>query len=99
MSTNQDNKWEELLALSASTFAGESAPPYGFMTRTLAQLRQEQQEDRQVGWLCWRAIFASLGALVVAASVTISVHNYSNRGDDMEPGIGRFIQVENIQVS
>jgi hypothetical protein len=99
MRTNQNDKWDTLLALSAPTFAGASAPPYGFVTRTLAQLRQEQQEARQVGRLCWRAIFASLAVLAVAAGVTISVHNPFNGGDDIDPGIGSLIQVENIQVS
>jgi hypothetical protein len=99
MNTNQDNKWEALLALSAPTFAGESTLPYGFITSTLAQLRREQRQEQQLGRLCWRAIFVSLVALVVSAGVTISVHRHFSRGDDLDPGMGRLIQMENVQAS
>ena len=99
MNTNQDNKWQALLALSAPTFAGENAPPYGFMTVMLAQLRQEERQEEQLGRLCWRAIFASLAALVVAAGVTVSVHSHLNRGEDLDPGMRGLIQVENVQAS
>ena len=99
MNTRQDNRWQALLALSAPTFAGESAPPYGFMTGMLAQLRQEQQEEQRLGRLCWRAIFASLAALAVAVGVTVNVHGYFNRGNDFDPGMRGLIQMENVQVS
>jgi len=99
MNTNQDKKWEALLALSASTFAGESTLPYGFITSMLAQLRLEQQQERQLGRLCWRAILASLAALMVAAGITISVHRHFNQGDDFDPGMRGLIQMENVQAS
>src|ERR1700685_1609165 len=99
MNTNQDNKWEALLALSAPTFAGESTLPYGFVTSTLAQLRLEQRQEQQLGRLCWRAIFFLLVALLVSAGVTISVHGHFSRGDDLDPGMGRLIQMENVQAS
>ena len=99
MNTSQDNKWQTLLALSAPTFAGESSPPYGFMTSMLAQLRQERRDEQQLGRFCWRAIFASLAALVVAVGVTVSVHSHFNRGNDFDPGMGGLIQVENVQAS
>ncbi|MCE0497700.1 MAG: hypothetical protein LV481_07125 [Methylacidiphilales bacterium] len=99
MNTSQDNKWQALLALSAPTFAGEISPPYGFMTSMLAQLRQERQDEQQLVRLCWRAIFASLAALVVAAGVTVSVHGHFNRGNDFDPGMRGLIQMENIQAS
>lgn len=99
MNTHQDTKWQQLLALSAPTFAEESTLPYGFMTSMLAQLRQERQQDQQIGRLCWRAIFASLAALVVAAGITVGVHRHLNRGDDLDPGMRGLIQVENIQAS
>jgi hypothetical protein len=99
MNTNQDYKWHSLLAQSAPTFTGESEPPYGFMTAMLTQLRLERQQDRQLGLLCWRAIFASLAALVVAAGITLSLHRSSTRGDDLDPGMRGLIQMENVQAS
>ena len=99
MNANQDNKWQPLLALSAPTFAEESAPPYGFMTGTLAQLRLERMQEQQLGRLCRRAIFASLAALVAAAGVTVGVHRHLNQGDDLDPGMRGLIQVENVQAS
>ena len=99
MNTNQADKWQALLALSAPTFAGESTLPYGFMTSMLAQLRQDRQQEQQLGRLCWRAIFASLAALAVAVGVTVNVHGYFNRGNDFDPGMRGLIQMENVQVS
>ncbi len=99
MNTNYDNKWQTLLALSAPTFAGESSLPYGFMTSTLAQLRRERQQDRQLGRICWRAIFASLIVLAVSAGVTVGVHRHVNNGDDLDPGMRNVIAVENVPAS
>ena len=99
MNTNQDHTWQALLALSAPTFAGDDAMPYGFMTSTLAQLRQERQQERQLGRLCWRAIFASLAVLAVSAGVTAGVHKHMNRGDDLDPTMRGLIEVENVQAS
>ena len=50
MNMHEDEKWQSLLLRSTPTFAGEAAPPYGFITGTLAQLRSEkrQQEERPV---------------------------------------------------
>jgi hypothetical protein len=97
MNTNQDNKWQSLLALSAPTFSADSVLPYGFMTAALAQLRSEQQQERQIGQICWRAIFASVAVLILSVGVTISVHRHFNRGDDLDPGTRGFVQVENVQ--
>jgi hypothetical protein len=99
MNTNQDDKWHSLLALSAPTFNAESAPPYGFMTAMLAQLRLERQQEQQLGRLCWRAIFASLAVLALSAGVTLGVRLQLNRGDDLEPGMRGLIQVENVPAS
>jgi hypothetical protein len=99
MNTKQDDKWQYLLALSAPTFHGEIAPPYGFMTAMLAQLRLERQQEQQLGRLCRRAILASLAVLVVSACVTFGIHRQLNRGDDLEPGMRGLIEVENVQAS
>ncbi len=69
------------------------------MTGMLAQLRQEQQQEQQLGRLCWRAILASLAALVVSVGVTISVHRHFSHAGDFDPGMRGLIQMENVQAS
>jgi hypothetical protein len=97
MNTNEDQKWQSLLARSAQTFAGEAEPPYGLVTGTLAQLRAEKGEQAQLEQIGWRALLASLAVLAIAATVTLSM----NSGDrnDFEPGVNSLVQVENFQVS
>ena len=98
MNTNEDKNWHDLLLRSTPTFAGEATPPYGFLTGTLARLRAENRQQEELERIGWRALLASLAALVVAATVTLSV-NFSNRGGDFEPGVRSLVQMENIQVS
>ncbi len=98
MNTREDEKWQGLLLRSASTFVGETEPPYGFVTSTLTRLRAEQVQVKEIERIGWRALLASIAALAVAAVVTISV-NFSDRGSDFEPGMRSVVQMENIQVS
>jgi hypothetical protein len=99
MSTpEQDNKWQYLLAASAPTFAGESSPPFGFITGTMANLRAERRQVEEIERIGWRAVLASLGAMVVAAAVTFSL-NLNNVGNDFEPGDRGLVQIQNISVS
>ena len=98
MSSNEDEKWQGLLLRSAPTFAGEADPPYGFIAGTLARLRAESRQQEELERIGWRALLASLAALVVAATVTLSV-NFRDRGGDFEPGVRSLVQMENIQVS
>jgi hypothetical protein len=98
MNTNEDQKWQDLLLHSTPTFAGEAAPPYGFVTGTLARLRTETRQQEEFERIGWRALLASLAALVIAATVTLSM-NYMDRGGDFEPGVRSLVQMENIQVS
>jgi hypothetical protein len=98
MNTSENEKWQSLLLRSTPTFAGEATPPYGFLTGTLARLRAENRQQEELERIGWRALLASLAALVVAATVTLSV-NFSNRGGDFEPGVRSLVQMENIQVS
>jgi anti-sigma-K factor RskA len=95
---NTDEKWQSLLLRSTPTFTGEAEAPYGFVTATLARLRAEKRQQEDVERIGWRALLASLAALVVAATVTLSV-NFSDRGGDFEPGVKSLVQMENIQVS
>jgi hypothetical protein len=97
MNLNEDEKWQGLLLRSAPTFAGEAAPPYGFITGVLAQLRAEKRQQEEFERIGWRALLASLAALAIAATVTLSV-DFRDRGD-FEPGVRSLVQLENIQVS
>jgi len=98
MNRNNDEKWQDLLLLSTPTFAGEATPPYGFITSTLTRLRAEKREREELERIGWRALLASLAALMVAATVTLSV-NFMDHRSDLEPGVRSLVQMENIQVS
>jgi hypothetical protein len=98
MKTREDEKWQGLLLLSGSTFAGESTPPYGFVTGTLARLRAENRQQEQFERIGWRALLASLAALVIAAALTFS-SNYRDGVNDFDPGVSSLLQMENVQVS
>ena len=98
MNGNEDQKWHSLLLRSTPTFAGEAAPPYGFVTGTLARLRAENRQQEELERIGWRALLASLAALMIAATVTLSI-SYTHRGGDFEPGVRSLVQMENIQVS
>ena len=98
MNISEDEKWQSLLLRSTPTFTGEATPPYGFITGTLARLRAENRQKEELERIGWRALVASLAALGVAATVTLSV-NFTDRGGDFEPGVRSLVQMENIQVS
>jgi hypothetical protein len=95
---NTDEKWQKMLAESASTFAGESMPPYGFATSTLANLKTERRQIKEIERIGWRALLASMAALAIAATVTVSV-NSRDGSSDFEPGVRSLVQMENISVS
>jgi hypothetical protein len=98
MNMNEDQKWQRLLASSAPAFAGETEPPYGFVTATIARIRAENQQVAEIERIGWRALLASLAALAVAAMVTLTV-SFSDRGSDFDPGVRSFVQMERVQVS
>jgi hypothetical protein len=98
MNISEDEKWQRLLLRSTPTFTGEATPSYGFITGTLARLRAENRQQEELERIGWRALLASLAALGVAATVTLSV-NFTDRGGDFEPGVRSLVQMENIQVS
>lgn len=98
MKTREDEKWQSLIALSAPTFAGDTALPYGFMTSTLARIKAEKRECDMMEKIGLRAVFASLGALAVIAVVTLSLSDTSSHGD-LDPGVRTLVQMENIPVS
>jgi hypothetical protein len=99
MNPNQpDQIWKNLLAQSAPTFAGEAEPPYGFVTSTLAALRVESRQEREIERIGWRAVMASLAALGVAAALTLTV-SLHNQGPDFEPGVRGLVQMDNLPYS
>jgi anti-sigma-K factor RskA len=98
MNSKENQKWQSLLARATPTFAGESEPSYGMVTRTLARLGSEKRQQQDFERIGWRALLASLAALAVAATVTLSV-SYMNPGTEFEPGVRSLIQMENFQVS
>ena len=93
-----ETTWKNLLASSASTFEPELAPPYGFVTNTLAALRAEQRQERECERIGLRALWASLAALGVAATVTITVDLHQDNSD-LDPGVRSLVQVENLPYS
>jgi len=97
MNTREDEKWQSLLSRCAPTFAGDAAPPYGFMTGTLARLRADQRRQEEWESIGWRALLASLAALVITAGVTFSLQ--LKDGGELEPGVRTILQVENVPVS
>jgi hypothetical protein len=94
---NEDQKWQSLLASSAPAFAGDTTPPYGFLTSTLTRLREEKRQREQLEKIGLRAIFISMVALAITVGITIDLH-FQNRSD-LEPGLRSLIQVENVQFS
>jgi len=98
MNFRADEKWRNLLARSAATFAGNATPPYGFVTATLARLSAEQRQQEEFERIGWRALLASVAALFIAATVTLTL-NYSDQRGDFEPGTRSLIQMDNIPVS
>jgi len=98
MNGREDEKWQNLVRRSAPAFAGETTPPYGFVTATLARLRTEERQQEEFERIGWRALLAAVGALAITAMVTFSL-NTTDPSTDFEPGVKGLVQMENIQVS
>lgn len=93
----EDEKWQTLLLLSAPTFAGETTPPYGFMTRALAQLKTQKRQRDLMEKIGLRAFLTSLVILCASVCLTLCLHLASH--SELEPGMRSFLQVEDVQVS
>jgi hypothetical protein len=96
---NIDEKWMRLLAQSTPTFTGDQTPPYGFITATLAKVKAEDRHQKDAERIGWRALLASLGALGVAAAITVTVTLSEQNSNDFEPGTKNIVQMEYIPVS
>lgn len=97
MNEPEDLMWQKLLALSAPTFAGDAAPPYGFTTRFLANWRAEARQCELMERIGLRTLFASLGVLAIAGTLAFGFH-YLDRSN-LEPGLSGIIQIENVPAS
>lgn len=95
---NHDDTWVALLRGSGSTFEAEPAPPYGFVTSTIARLNAEKGQQEAVERVGWRALLASFAALAIAAMVTLAV-SHPDRSNDFEPGVRSIVAVDNVPVS
>lgn len=97
MKTREDHVWESLLLQSAPAFTGETVPPFGFSTRMLAGLRDQQRQEASWERTGLRAIFASLVAVAGLALVTIVMADYQS--NKIDPGVQSLALVEHLQVS
>lgn len=97
MNSKEDEKWQSLLSRSTPTFTGDAVPPYGLMTRTLAQLKAERRQQEEFERIGWRALLASFTALIAVVSLTVGLQ-LRDRGD-LEPGVSSIIEVENMPIS
>jgi hypothetical protein len=95
MNTREDIVWESLLRQSAPTFAADATPPFGLTTRVLAAVREERQQAAVWNRVGVRAIWASIGAVLVLAALT-AVHQ---KQDDADVPVKSLAMVENVQVS
>jgi len=98
MNEIENEKWQKLLAMSAPTFAGETTPPFGFVTSTLAGLRAQNSQVQEIERIGWRALLASLAALAIAATLTFTLGGHDN-SNDFDPGVRSLVQMQNISVS
>jgi hypothetical protein len=97
MNNREDSLWQNLLAQSAPTFAGDFEPPFGFVTGTLAHLRSERRQQQEIERIGWRALLASVMTLVVIGTITIGMQHQDR--NDLEPGINSMIALDHLQVS
>jgi hypothetical protein len=98
MNDSEQAQWHNLLAMSAPAFAvGETAPPYGFVTRVRARLETESCQREMMERVGLRALLASLAVLILTAAIMIEV----NRADrpDFEPGLGGLLQAADVPLS
>ena len=90
-------RWENLLIMSAAAFEPPAEPPFGLATAVLARLREEELSLALAERIGLRAIFASMGALVLVFIFAITAHH--GQQNDFEPGLRSLVQVENVPLS
>ena len=92
-----DEKWRALLARSTPTFTGDAAPPYGFVTSTLARLKAEKGEIDLLAKIGLRALFASLAILVAVAGLSVGIQLQDRM--DFDPAVKSLLQADEVPIS
>ena len=87
MNSREDEKWQGLLLRSAPTFAGEADAALWICHQHAGPARAENRQQEEIERIGWRALLASLAALVIAATVTLSVSLIQDRGAISIPGV------------
>jgi hypothetical protein len=90
-------RWENLLAMSAATFEPPAEPAFGLATAVLARLREDELSQALAERIGLRAIFASVGALVLVFLFSVTAQHFQQ--NDFEPGLRSIVQVQNVPLS
>ena len=77
---------------------GNHHDPYGFVTSTLSRVKAERGQVAEIERIGWRALLASLAALAIAATLTVSLNLQDNK-TDFEPGVRGLVQMDDISIS
>jgi hypothetical protein len=93
----EDKKWRALLAISTPTFSGDAAPPFGFVTNTLARLKAEKKERDLLEFIGLRALFTSLAVLVAVVGFSVGLQLQDRL--DFDPGMKSLIQADDVPIS
>lgn len=96
-SNQEDNRWQKLLELAAPTFAGETEPPYGFITSTVARLKAERAGREIMERIGLRALFAALAVLAAAGGISFGIQMQDRL--DFDPGTRSIILEDNVSIS
>ena len=97
MKTREEEKWHNLLGQSAPTFAGETEPPYGFVTGMLGRFRAAERQREEAERIGWRALLASL--VTLAAVVTLTVGLQLHDRNEIDPGVRSIIEIQNAPIA
>jgi hypothetical protein len=93
----EDAKWQALLARSTSTFAGETALPFGFVTQTLARVKAESKEREIFERIGLRSLFAAMAILVAVVGVSIGVQLQNHF--DFDPAVKSLLQADDVPLA
>jgi hypothetical protein len=97
INSQEDSKWQALLARSKPTFAGDTDLPFGFLTSTLARIKNEKRDREILERIGLRSLFAAMAILVAVVGVSIGVQ-IQNRFD-FDPAVKSLLQVDDVPIS
>jgi len=93
----ENEKWHALLERSKPTFEGDNALPFGFLTSTLARLKEEKRDRDLLERIGMRALFASMAILITVIGVSVGVQ-LQNRFD-FDPAVQSLLQADDVPIS